>query len=66
MKYTFSQMRKRYTNQQLSDALDVWITNHQLRIKLVLMLSKDGNRYKGHQLQYKGMEMIITGEAQAL
>ena len=66
MKYTYSQMAKRYTNKQMVEALDEWIQNSDLRTKLVLFLVHDSNTYKGHQLQYKGMEMIITKEAYAL
>lgn len=66
MAYTYGNMIKKYIASQLSDALTVWATNHQLRIKLVIHLNKDGNQYKGHQMQYKGMEMIITGEAYSI
>jgi len=63
MKYTYSQMKRKYTKEQLETALTEWIKNSGLRVKLVVYLSRDGNEYKGHQMQYKGMEMIITGQA---
>ena len=63
MTYTCSYMKKKYTQKQLESALDEWSSNTQLRYKLVDILSKEGKYNKGYQLQYKGMEMIITGEA---